>query len=134
MKIYKEYTRLTLKERHIIEYLISKGKGVRFIATELDRSPGTISREISKNKKRSGDYNAVRSHTIAERTSKTRNNVKKMDKNNNLLTFVKVNLSLGKSPEKISKLLKIHYPDDDTMQISHESIYNYMKGVHKTAV
>ena len=43
------YTRLTRDDRHTIDTLRSQGLGVREIATEMHRSPSTISRGLKRN-------------------------------------------------------------------------------------
>lgn len=44
------YTHITLSERKYLQQLLSEGKSFREIATILERSPSTISREVNRNK------------------------------------------------------------------------------------
>lgn len=49
MKTRKPFKQLQNSERLVIEKLLEKGKGIRYIADILERSPGTISNEIRRN-------------------------------------------------------------------------------------
>ena len=58
------YTHLTQEERYRIYTLLREGFSNRYIAWRLNRSPSTISREITRNKARNG-YFAKHAHKIA---------------------------------------------------------------------
>ena len=47
---------LTLSEREMIAHLVAAGESLREIARTLARSPSTISRELHRNRQRSGFY------------------------------------------------------------------------------
>ena len=52
------YNHLTIEEREKLYGFLQKGFSIRRIAKELDRSPSTISRELSRNP----DYLLIRAH------------------------------------------------------------------------
>ena len=58
------YTHLTQEERYQIYTLLREGFSKRYIAWRLNRSPATISREITRNKARNG-YFAKHAHKVA---------------------------------------------------------------------
>ena len=92
------------------------------MAEKLDKSPSTISREVQRQK--STQYIA----TIA--ANRYRQQRKRCHKEKKLISgtplFDKVHNMLRYrqwSPEQISNRLKLDYPSDPTMQVSHECIY-----------
>ncbi|WP_444546486.1 IS30 family transposase [Brachybacterium paraconglomeratum] len=149
---------LSFEEREEIALLRAKDKGVREIARELGRDPGTISRELRRNAAtRSGksEYRALVAQWKAQETAK-RPKVAKLVVNDALREYVQDRLagkirrsdgtvvdgptpppwkglnkphradrrwSLAWSPEQISHRLKIDFPDDESMRISPEAIY-----------
>lgn len=54
----QSYTHFTLSERENLRILLEQGKGLRQIARELGRNPSTVCREMKRNGKRDGSYNA----------------------------------------------------------------------------
>ena len=54
----QSYIHFTLSERENLRILLEQGKGIRQIARELGRSPSTVCREIKRNGKKDGSYNA----------------------------------------------------------------------------
>ncbi len=122
-----KYKRLTPCEREELYLIFSAGCGIRSIASQLKRSPSTISREIKRN-----FYN----HPICYRpifAQQRYNSIKRKKKQNHKLNInntlrEKVLELLRKkwSPEQIAKRLIIMYPDDMNMRVSHETIYNYI--------
>jgi IS30 family transposase len=54
----KSYTHFTLEERECLRIKLSEGKSLRKIAFELGRNVSTISRELARNGKKDGSYNA----------------------------------------------------------------------------
>lgn len=61
----KPYTHFTLTEREYLQQLLSEGKSFREIAKILDRSPSSISREVTRNfSKKKKRYNAWRATVL----------------------------------------------------------------------
>lgn len=149
---------LSFEEREEIALMRAKDKGVREIARELGRDPGTISRELRRNAATRGgklEYRALVAQWKAQETAK-RPKIAKLVVNNVLREYVQDRLagkvrrpdgtvidgptpppwmglnkphradrrwSLAWSPEQISHRLKIDFPDDESMRISPEAIY-----------
>ena len=112
---------LSLEEREEISRGISHGCSARFIAKTLCRSPSTISREINENGGR-GRYRA----TIADKSAWRRGQRPKpflLNLNVMLKDLVDAKLCEDWSPEQIAGWLKLTYPDDEGMRVSHETIY-----------
>ena len=121
-----QYPRLNINEREEISRGLAKGISRRDIAVSLNRSPSTISREINRNSRNWQPYRAVKSQDRADRLTYTARKRRKMDINEPLKQYILKQLGQLWSPEQIAKRLKLLYPDDMTMQISHESIYSYL--------
>ena len=112
---------LTLSEREEISRGIVADLSIRSIANHLNRSPSTISREISRN----GGYDNYRA-TQADLSAWVRAHRPKRCKlacNRTLGRAVATKLQLNWSPEQISGWLKIEYPNDESNHVSHETIY-----------
>jgi IS30 family transposase len=121
-----QHSRLNINEREEISRGLARGVSQRAIAASLSRSPSTISREINRNNKNWQPYRAVKSQRRADRLTHIARKRRKMDINEPLKQYVLKQLNQFWSPEQIAKRLKILYPMDITMQISHESIYSYL--------
>lgn len=117
-----------MNEREDISLGLAQGKSRRDIAAMLQRSPATVSREIRRNNYIYGSYQyrASIAHARACRRSHTNHKKRKLDTNERLRRFVLEQLNERWSPEQIAKRLKMLYPTDATMRISHESIYSYL--------
>ena len=112
---------LSLDEREEISRGIVVGQSLRLIATKLNRSPSTISREI----KRNGGLNEYRA-SQADKTAWDRAHrpkVCKLLENRSLARMVAKKLQLEWSPEQIAGWLKDTFPNDEDNQVSHETIY-----------
>lgn len=112
---------LTLSEREEISRGIVKQFSLRTIATQLKRSPSTISREI----KRNGGYDYYRA-TTAEQSAWDRACRPKKCKlacYPSLSRKVAKKMMINWSPEQIAGWLKRTYPNDESSQVSHETIY-----------
>ncbi len=59
------YTHLIQYERYQIQRWLAVGCSIREIAHCLDRSPSSVSREIARNSKPNGRYEAVIAHRNA---------------------------------------------------------------------
>ncbi|MBE1608948.1 IS30 family transposase [Actinopolymorpha pittospori] len=155
---------LSFTEREEIALLRVEGHGVRQIASQLGRSPSTISRELRRNAATRGgrvDYRASVAQWHAESRGK-RPKVAKLAVNDRLRRYVEQRLAgvvrdaegrpipgpnvpwkgrrhgrradrrwgVAWSPEQISKRLQVDFGDDESMRISHETIYQalYIQG------
>jgi len=121
-----KYKRIGIIEREEISRGIAQGKGFREIARILRRSTSTISREINKNSLDEIVYRAVKAQETAEENKHISRKIRKLDSNKKLRFYVFEQIEQLWSPEQIAKKLKILYPVDMSMQISHESIYSYL--------
>jgi len=94
---------------------------LRSIATQLGRSASTISREIQRNGG-DGNYRAAQADQAAFDRGR-RPKLCKLACNRSLSRAVATKLQLNWSPEQIAGWLKREYPDDESNQVSHETIY-----------
>ncbi len=118
---HRSKSALTLTEREAISRGVVAGNSIRSIAASLGRAPSTISREIRRNGGPSG-YRASRAEQAAwDRACRPK--VCKLVQNRALAHLVASKLCLAWSPEQIAGWLKRTYPDDETSQVSHETIY-----------
>jgi len=112
---------LSLAEREEISRGIVAGLSIRAIASQLGRAPSTVSREIIRNGGRDS-YRANQADEAAwERAHRPK--ICKLGQNPALARIVAEKLQLEWSPRQIAGWLKYHYPDDETYQVSHETIY-----------
>ena len=113
--------RLSLEEREEISRGLAAGWSLRAIAAELGRATSTVSREVAANGGR-GRYRASGSDQRAWSRA-TRPKTCKLAANPALRAIVEDKLTRRWSPQQIAGWLKITYPNDPEMQVSHESIY-----------
>lgn len=124
MKMYK---RLTIEDREEISRGIWADESFKHIASRLGKSSSTISREVWGNvvyKRRS--YHAIAAQSLAGSHRKQQAKPKKLDTNKTLRDYVYKMLIEKWSPEEIAIRIKLEYPKDSTMQISHETIYQHL--------
>ena len=112
---------LTLAEREEISRAIALDQSARSIARLLGRSPSSVSREISRN----GGYDRYRAAPSDEQAWNRARRPKrcKLASNPWLRRAVAEKLRLNWSPEQIAGWLKRTYPEDESSQVSHETIY-----------
>ena len=122
----KKYTRLSLKERIVIETLLNEKMSKSDIAKRLGRSRSTISNEINKWVNSSLFYQADKIDEISKCINNTKRNKDKISLSNSLKIQVFRGLLSKLSPELISGRLALLYPTDPAMNISYESIYRYI--------
>jgi IS30 family transposase len=149
---------LSFVEREEIALLRAQNKGVREIAREIGRDPGTVSRELRRNAATRGGkpvYRAVVAQWKAQQAAR-RPKAAKLAGNQRLREYVRDRLagnvrrpdgmivpgpktppwkglnkpyrqdrrwSTAWSPEQIAQRLKVEFPDDESMRVSHEAIY-----------
>ena len=112
---------LTLAEREDISRGIASDSPLREIARRLDRAASTLSREISRH----GGRPAYRAHDADRRAWDSALRPKRclLALNRKLRDIVASKLILDWSPEQISGWLETQYPDDESLRVSHETIY-----------
>jgi IS30 family transposase len=112
---------LTLSEREEISRGIAGGLSLRAIASQLKRSPSTISREISRNGGLK-DYRASQADKAAwDRAHRPKHC--KLAGSPILRRIVARKLRSNWSPEQIAGWLKRAHPGNESHQVSHETIY-----------
>ena len=112
---------LTLAEREEISRGVARQHSLRSIATQLGRSPSTISREINRN----GGVQYYRA-TQADDSAWVRTRRPKRCKlacNKHLSHTVAAKLMINWSPQQIAGWLKLEYPHQEHYYVSHETIY-----------
>lgn len=151
---------LSFAEREEVGLLRAQELGVREIAGRVGRDPGTISRELRRNAATRGgkqEYRASVAQWKAQQAAK-RPKAAKLATNPQLRAYVEHKLAgevvdadgrpiagpdvswagrrqdrrwgVAWSPEQISHRLKLDFPDDESMRVSHETIYQslYVQG------
>lgn len=125
--IRKKHTRLTLKERIQIETLLKENKSKSYIAKTLNRSRSTITREVNKWVQSDKDkYSAELANWNAKDDYLNKRNTDKISIHKKLRTYVFKGLLSQWTPEQIAGKIKLEYPNDPIMSISHEAIYRYI--------
>jgi transposase, IS30 family len=112
---------LTLAEREDISRGIASGCSMRVIAQGLSRACSTVSREVARHGGRA-QYRANHADQQAW-DSALRPKPCLLATHSKLQEIVASRLVLDWSPEQISGWLKTQYPDDESLRVSHETIY-----------
>jgi transposase, IS30 family len=112
--------RLTLEEREEISLGLGRCESYTAIAGRLGRSVSTVSREVAANGGR-GCYRAVPAHRRAWEQARRPKQPRLACPR--LASQVEEWLEQWWSPEEISKRLRIEFPNDPMMWVSHETIY-----------
>ena len=112
---------LTPSEREDISRGIASGSSIREIARLLERAASTVSREV----RRHGGRPEYRANEADDQAWKSALRPKPclLAIHEKLQNIVASKLILDWSPEQISGWLKIQYPEDESMRVSHETIY-----------
>ncbi len=109
------------EEREEISRGLVVGWSLREIAVQLGRSASTISREVARNEGREG----YRANLAEDRAQKAALRPKSclLAHNGRLRGLVAAKLERKWSPQQIAGWLKAEHGADETMQVSHETIY-----------
>lgn len=131
----RKYQRLNIHEREEISRHIASGFSLRKISVNINRPTSTVSREIKRSKVVDRKYyRAIFGQQYANQQLRKISINRKLDKNTVLREIIYEFLRKNWSPEQIAKRLKILYPNDTNMQISHESIYSYLYVLPRTTL
>lgn len=126
MKHITTYTRLEPCEREGMSRLLAIGQSYRQIAKEIGRSPSTITRELQRLRCQRHTYRPIFAQQVAL-TKRKRPRRNKIDNNPRLQEYVvRRILEDAWSPQQVAGRLKMEYPEDITMRVSHETIYTYI--------
>jgi IS30 family transposase len=110
-------------ERYELARLKEAGHSVREIGRRMGRSASTISRELRRNQApRTGLYQPERAEALAWQRQR-RPKPSKLSQNPLLRAVVQKLLMKRYSPDQVAGRLRLLHPDNEAMQISHESIY-----------
>jgi IS30 family transposase len=112
---------LTLAEREDISRGIASGSSIREISRHLERAASTVSREVQRH----GGRAVYRASPADDRAwdSALRPKQCLLAVSRKLRNVVASKLILDWSPEQISGWLKSEYLGDESMRVSHETIY-----------
>lgn len=120
------YTRLSAQEREEISRGLSQRLSYGQIGLSIGRSTSTISREIARLRYQPSTYRATFAQEVAERKRK-HPKARKLLTNERLRMYIEDKiLQEHWSPQQIAARLKLEYPNDMTMRVSHETIYTYV--------
>jgi IS30 family transposase len=121
------YTHLTEQERYCIGHQNMAGWTLSQISRSIGRCKGTISRELRLNQQEYlEEYDSYSAGGIASRRRSESRGPVKMN-HAPLAEYVKKGLGQQWSPEQISEKLKLDYPQDPKMRISHQCIYEWIR-------
>lgn len=112
---------LSLEDREEISRGLVRGESFALIAERLGRPTSTVSREVNRNGDRE-HYRAARAdRATCERARRPK--ATKLDQQPALRMFVENGLELDWSPEEICGRLVVEFPDDASMRVVPETIY-----------
>ncbi|MFT5136844.1 MAG: hypothetical protein ACI92E_002821 [Oceanicoccus sp.] len=112
---------LTLAKRELISRGLAMGQSLRTVATQIQRSPSTVCREVKRNEGRDCYRAAAADEMAWQRTLRPK--ACKLAGELKLIRVISEKLKCEWSPEQISGWLKREYPHDKSYHVSHEIIY-----------
>ncbi len=115
----KSYHHLRLEEREKLFGLRKQGLSLRSIAKKLNRSVGTVSRELKRNAKYGKAYLPCRAQKKADKRT-IRQRSQSSWKGPAVYLYVRDRLRDGWTPEQIAGRLSLDHPE---LSICHETIY-----------
>ncbi|MET9311014.1 IS30 family transposase [Kribbella sp. NPDC003505] len=113
---------LSEDERIEIADLRQAGMSIRGIADRLGRAPSTISRELRRNAHVGGGYRPFEAHRQAT-ARRARRHRRRLETNRQLRDLVGELLAQRRSPQQVSRHLRLRHPDEPAMWLCHETIY-----------
>lgn len=122
-----KYKRLDLKDREEISRGIWASESFASIAKRISRPTSTVSREVWRNNFYKVQYFASKAQAKSDCIKRRGRRPKKLDSSESLREYVYDKLQNCQwSPEEIGKRVKLEYPQDTSMRISHETIYQHL--------
>lgn len=123
----KKYSHLTRQDRHVFYAYLKESLSFREIEKRMKRNAGGLCMEIkqhSKNGTREG-YLPDFAH-LKSQFRKWDANRRKPLKSREVMEYVLEKLADKWSPDQISKTIKLDYPNNSEMRISHETVYQFI--------
>ena len=121
--------RLSLADREEIAGLNAAGHGPREIGRRIGRPASTVSRELRRDCVGRRGYRASMAQSEADLKAR-RPKERKLAASLPLRAQVQARLEENHSPQQIAERLRLDFPNDPEMRVSHESIYQalYVQG------
>jgi IS30 family transposase len=115
---------LTLDQREVLAQRTCRGEHPQDIAAAIGCHPGTVYREWQRNGQ-DGQYFPARAQAAADARRRSSKAPWKMD-HPALAAYVQDKLSKYWSPEQIAGRLRVEFPDEPAMRISHQGLYDWI--------
>jgi len=116
------YSQITKDERRVIQNMLYGTVSKQAMSINLGRDRSTLYREFNRNKTKGYQYKEAHEQACARRYTRPR----KLNSNGTLRLIVCFLLMEKQSPEVISFYLRDSFPNDPEMNISHETIYQWV--------
>jgi len=123
----KKYKHLIREERHVFYAYLKEDLSLRGIGKRMRRKASGLCREIKENSKdgtRAG-YEPDFAH-LKSQFRKWDANRRKPLKSREVMEYVLEKLKAEWSPDQIAKTIKLDHPDNSSMRISHETVYQFI--------
>lgn len=122
----QRYTRLSIEEREIISRGLSAQLSLADIAKRIGRSTSTVSREVNNNYGRNAYRCCAAQRKAQKLMGRRRGGKRKAFQNGQLAQYIHQGLQQEWSPDEIARRLRLDYPDEMSMRIAPETIYQYI--------
>ena len=119
-----QYKHLRTHDREVIQKMNDQGASLQRIADKVGVHKSTVSRELRRLGKE--NYFAAVANQVAAHSRAGANQLRTKKHHRPLFVEIMCRFKKKHSPEQISGRLKLDYPDDPKMRISHESIYKLL--------
>lgn len=118
------YTHLSQDERDLLAVLLGEGRSLRSIGKQMNRDPGTLSRELKRNAPpiHTGYYLPHKAHERAVRRNSERGKRERL-KNPTIRAYVRKRIKADWSPELTAGRWSSLHPEDP---IGYEAIYQWI--------
>jgi IS30 family transposase len=118
------WTHLTLEQREVLAQMICRGEHPDDIAAAVGCHRGTVYRELRRNRT-DESYFPARAQAVADGRRRASKSAWKME-HPPLADYVKGKLQKYWSPQQIAGRVKIDFPKDPAMRVSHQGIYDWI--------
>jgi transposase, IS30 family len=119
------YSHFSIDEREGIARMRYAGVSMREIGRQLGRSPSSVSRELSRNTKKS--YYGAHAATVLYVRRRHRASSRLRHWPDGLISYAMAGLQRRWSPEQVSGRLKLDHPNSAEMRISFATLYRWIR-------